>query len=323
MCQGDDGTMPTVIFIASESRSGSTVLDLILGDQEGCVSVGEMRRLQGFALQSHKIAGFLDESYPLTCSCGRYIDDCDFWQKVEKFSGFSLGNTSFKSQSNWPWGRLTQGLYLMFGERTVRYLSHWLPGIKKELEVAYNCLRVYEAISQLTGASYIVDSSKQIYHYILLKIACSERVKLVVLYRDGRAVAFSQVRGKRAALWPRGTESPYAQAARHWAKVNRAIRLFSLRTSSSDQVVVRYEDVCTDPTWKVGVICSHFGIRAPETITSINKQGKHIIGGSPSRFDTSRSAIELDEKWKSVVTARDLIDFEGIGGKLNRQLGYK
>ena len=62
---------PRVLFIGGYARSGSTVLDILLGQSEGFCSVGELR----FIWQR----GFVEDQ---RCGCGETFSQCPFWTRV-------------------------------------------------------------------------------------------------------------------------------------------------------------------------------------------------------------------------------------------------
>lgn len=63
----------TVVFIAGQARSGSTLLDLMLGAHPRCVGLGEVHEF--FRRQ----ADYLARSGEIACSCGRSLAECAFW----------------------------------------------------------------------------------------------------------------------------------------------------------------------------------------------------------------------------------------------------
>ncbi len=314
---------PLVIFIASASRSGSTLLDLLLGSHPLGVSTGEVRRLQGFLLQDRRLLSLRDEDYPLICSCGKPIGQCSFWMEVEKTFGASLGETVFKTRQKRIWRSLLMAFYLAWGPAGVRLLARaWAP-LRQETEIGLNCIRLHKAICSVSGASFVVDSSKSIYHYVLLHLAAPELVRLMVLLRDGRAVAYSMVRGSRAKHWKQGGMPPFLQAAKQWSTTTRGILLLSRRTPSSHRMLVKYEDLCRDPAKILEEVAKRWGFPPWEHGFQETRGQTHIIGGSPSiRFEGSASSIELDESWKQALSPGELEAFERVAGRLNRKLGY-
>jgi hypothetical protein len=65
-----------VIFIASLARSGSTLLDLMLGGHPRFVGLGEMFRMLT------PDTDWLDRTREVLCSCGSTMDQCSFWGPV-------------------------------------------------------------------------------------------------------------------------------------------------------------------------------------------------------------------------------------------------
>ncbi|MBN1273962.1 MAG: sulfotransferase [Candidatus Aminicenantes bacterium] len=68
--------MKKLVYIASLSRSGSTLVDLILGGHSSFIGLGEVWRL--VQLKSTD----LKEKSHVLCSCGVPMSDCVFWGKV-------------------------------------------------------------------------------------------------------------------------------------------------------------------------------------------------------------------------------------------------
>lgn len=316
-------SLPYIIYVTSASRSGSTLLELILGGAQSSFSVGEMRRLQSLIKRSYETSNLKTDQNLFLCSCGHYIDECEVWKAIERESGLEFKRTSFDTQANRGWRRAIQATYLILGTRGVRLFSKLFMQFDKELRIARNCLSVYMAICNIYSVKQIIDSSKLIYHYILLKTIAPNNIGLIVLYRDGRAVAKSMVRGDRAQLWKKNG-SIFSLAAKNWLRTNKSTRLFARKVPSSQKIEIRYEDFCRSPEKTLSRIGQHLNINIPENVATAlkDKRERHSIGGSPSRFDNSFE-IKLDERWKSSITKGEMKEFEKIAGRFNRMLGYE
>ena len=59
-----------LIYIISHGHSGSTILDLILGQQYSIESVGELIRFNK------------ELAWDGNCSCGKKLSECDYWGSV-------------------------------------------------------------------------------------------------------------------------------------------------------------------------------------------------------------------------------------------------
>ena len=59
----------TLVAVASAGHSGSTLLDLLLGNHSDVCSAGEMNRLTLHAADR-------------VCACGSTVTACDYWNRV-------------------------------------------------------------------------------------------------------------------------------------------------------------------------------------------------------------------------------------------------
>ena len=85
--------MVKVVFIASLSHSGSTLLDLMLNAHPDVASVGELKQLGRFARLEKP-------NRRLRCTCGAdSLLTCEFWTKVSALTKAATGGPSASSMS--------------------------------------------------------------------------------------------------------------------------------------------------------------------------------------------------------------------------------
>ncbi len=70
----------TLVAIASAGHSGSTLLDLLLGNHSDVCSAGEMNRLTLHAADR-------------VCACGATVTSCDYWNRVRRTIGLERQST--------------------------------------------------------------------------------------------------------------------------------------------------------------------------------------------------------------------------------------
>jgi hypothetical protein len=63
----------SIIYIASLTHSGSTLLDLMLGGHSRFIGLGEVARF---------LERGVEDAHQATCSCGHAMDDCRFWSQI-------------------------------------------------------------------------------------------------------------------------------------------------------------------------------------------------------------------------------------------------
>lgn len=127
--------MVKVVFIASLSHSGSTLLDLILNAHPDVTSVGELKQLGRFARLEKP-------NRRLRCTCGaESLMSCEFWTSVSALTERATGR---------PIGELNVENYA------------------DQESFATDNAALFEAIATVAGTRYVVDSSKQVARLALL-----------------------------------------------------------------------------------------------------------------------------------------------------------
>ena len=69
-----------VVYISSDDRSGSTMLELLLANHSKIFVVGELHNLPAYAYHDRS---FYNPPHNLRCMCGECFDLCTFWVEVE------------------------------------------------------------------------------------------------------------------------------------------------------------------------------------------------------------------------------------------------
>ncbi len=295
-----------VIYIASDNRSGSTLLDLLLGNHSEVTSVGEIRRLDEWINKPKE-----------KCSCGELIGNCPFWKKVERMFGKPLKNikTSDDMGRRWLYRNLSKLIVTMVNKKKLLLkLSYFFEFAKNYIGIANNIFRLYEIISIINDTPFIVDSSKVAHYFKLLYLFQPEHIKIIFLYRDGRGVTYSKLQEEKGIT--------VKKAAIRWVYSNIMMQIASFGIPNDKIFKVYYEDLCKNPNEILKSICSFIGIEFQEQMINLNKYGKHNVFGNPMRFDKKSNKIFLDEIWKNQMSQKDLKNFEKIAGWMNKKLGY-
>src|SRR4051812_46652637 len=168
------GAMAAVVFVGGYARTGSTLVDRLLGQIGGFASFGELRHIWERNFRGNQL-----------CGCGRPFRECPFWDEVvrEAFGGWSgvdpvaVGRDQRRVDSVWSIPRMLSGGWTRdYRAAFDRYLA------------AVGAL--YGAMGDVSGARWLVDSTKDPQHLYVLRQAGFD-VRVVHLVRDRRAVAFS------------------------------------------------------------------------------------------------------------------------------------
>lgn len=259
------------------------------------------------------------------CGCGEVFDECPFWSQV--------GDHAFGG-----WGAVDPDRVLALRDRVdrSRRLPHLMSpvltrGWKRDLaEYVGYYERLYAAAREVSGASVVVDSSKQasLPHCLL----SSEHVNLEVVHciRDSRAVAYSW--GKEVDR-PESTTGEHQQmhrfsagkAASYWMLHNAEIDVLAMR--GRRPLRLRYEDWVLAPREALRQIRRQALLpnaqgNLRDASATFDLQPSHTCSGNPMRFRQGEITLRLDDSWRQAMQPQDVRTVTALTWPLLAAYGY-
>lgn len=301
-----------VIFIGGYGRSGSTLLDRMLGQFDGFFSVGELKHIWDRAFAQNQL-----------CGCGEPFRDCALWRMVveEAFGGFDRVDVEYIRSLRNSVERLRYVPLLAWPTiRPPRFRSN----LSEYLEILN---RIYRAIHTVTGASLIVDSSKEPSHGFVLSEVPDLQLHTIHLVRDSRAVAYSWQRKKQRPEIHWGEEymprySPL-KSAWEWDLMNGLIELLGRR---APYVRVRYEELVSRPRETLLHLTEQlgFGYVSLDFIQgfSLDLTINHTVAGNPIRFQRGRIEVRPDAEWGEKMSWGHKLLVAALTWPMLRKYGY-
>jgi hypothetical protein len=289
-----------IVYIGGIGRSGSTLIDRLLGQVPGVCAIGELVYMwqRGIAEGNR-------------CGCGEPFQQCPFWQEVltAAFGGSQKADAARVKQLRATVDRarfipllLAPSLRPSFRGRLDEYVTY--------------CTRIYDAVRSVSGCEVIADSSKAPSFAFCLRSSRRVDLRVVHVVRDSRAVAHSWTRKvpRAEATGPRymPTLRP-ARTAGQWNYHNAALQM--LEASGTPTLRVRYEDLVRRPYERLAEIAEFIGVPSgPEQLGFIgaDEDGSwadlsvaHGASGNRMRFQTGRIPIRLDDEWRASMSSAD------------------
>jgi hypothetical protein len=289
-----------IVYIGGIGRSGSTLIDRLLGQVPGVCAIGELVYMwqRGIAEGNR-------------CGCGEPFQRCPFWQEVL--------TAAFGGSHNVDSARVE---HLRAAVDRARFIP-WLlapslrPAFQAKLDeyVTY-CTRIYDAVREVSGCEVIADASKAPSYAFCLRSSPNVDLRVVHVVRDSRAVAYSWTRKVPRAETNGPTYMPTLRPARtagQWNYHNAALQI--LEATGTPTLRVRYEDLVSRPYEKLAEIAEFTGVASgPEQLGFMGADEAgwwadlsvaHIASGNRMRFKTGRIPIRLDDEWRASMSSTD------------------
>ncbi len=298
--------MIPVLFIMGMPRSGSTLLERLIGGFTNTTVIGEQQLVWK--------QGFLENTL---CTCGNPVLCCPFYQRARR-NAMELDPDLAGTADLALFARyMVHTLEMHYAHRLRGVPQMYLRGRMSNRSVnwprfRHALLTWYSAVSQAGDGSVIVDSSKGPAYAHLLGTIPGLNVGYIHLVRDSRAVAFSRTRTKRRPEVLRSvetlpTETPWRTAI-NW-DVNLALSSL-LSTRRPNRVIqLEYEAMVRQPEAALAAVANLATRLGMPQLGALDFNGMparyHSVAGNPIRFDRSPLRIEVDDEWRTRMKPTD------------------
>lgn len=284
--------MAGVLYIAGYGRSGSTVLDIVLGNHPAVFGAGELTNFFEEWLRGGM------------CSCGNLYPECVFWQEVMEHLRSVIPE-------------MTPSLAAQVTRRleSAVSLKRSLTGSNASDRQFYGQLwrAMMSAMARVSGKNIIVDSSKSTRassrRALCLTRLCGLDLRAIHLVRDPRATMWSFLRGSNVKLergQPAALRGGATRALIGWGMTNLSVHIQEITHPQLKVYRLRYEDFVRAPVQelhKLGVFLDMDLGPVEELI--VNRCALHpghgVAGNRVRRQRPVR--LEPDEAWKTLLPA--------------------
>jgi Sulfotransferase domain len=306
-----------VIFIGGSGRTGSTLIERLLGQLPGVCNVGEVVFLWERGLQRGE-----------RCGCGAPLPECPFWLKVGEiaFGGWESFDVQrfLGLKQSIDRNRFVPALALRSGDS-----DHGVVARAREYARTYS--RLYRTIREVSGCDVVVDSSKHASLAFCLRTAAEVDLRVVHVVRDSRAVAYSwtkRVRRPEADSAAAGAQEymdtfSARKSAMVWNTLNVGFHL--LKGRGIPTTLVRYEDFVAAPVSVMRVLAEFAGAD-PDlsfmTAEHADLAAAHSASGNPMRFTAGRTSFRLDDAWRTRLDRADRALVTALTLPLLARYGY-
>jgi hypothetical protein len=283
-----------VLYLGGLGRSGTTLLERVVGELPGAVPLGEVVHLWRRDLCDGE-----------RCGCGEPFLACPFWTAV--------GERAFGGWRHVDVDRVVTLALTVDRTRFVPGLAlkrwtdrHW--GELREYTDYY--VRLYRAVQAETGATVVIDSSKHASLAYCLSHNAEIDLRVLHVVRDSRGVAYS---------WTKHVDRPETDGADEmtrfspghtallWNAHNAAFSVLEPRNDRVQVMRLQYEHFVADPVDITRAVARFAGLKlGPGDLDflspgSVTLSPCHSAAGNPMRFRTGELAIRHDDAWRQAL----------------------
>jgi hypothetical protein len=299
-----------VLFLGGLGRSGTTLVERLLGELPGVCALGEVVHLWQRDLRD-------DER----CGCGTQFSACGFWRRV--------GALAFGGWHNVDVDRVHYLRNVVERTRHIPRLATAVEAPEEVHEYAEYYSRVYAAAAEVSGARIVVDSSKHSALAHVLRWSGDLDLRVVHVVRDARGVAYSWTKTvSRPETDGTAEMTRYSpgRSALLWNAHNAAFGLLARRGVPVRRI--RYEEFVADPRTALTDLASFAGVDlSPSSLDFLQPghalvQVGHSAAGNPMRFTVGKIALRRDDAWVSALPPRQRRLVGAVCAPMLRAYGY-
>ncbi len=324
-----------VLKITGSAHSGSTVLDVVLGNHPSIESVGEVNKLIRTGWISRESLRGIDPKRlrrPI-CTCGKrldvlYVDTpdeaCPFWSSVRRewvertdedsIESYPKLQDDFEPQRRWP------RLLYERRKRSASFRSY--AGLTRAF---------FESIRAVSGKPVIVDSTKSTTRAFAFGMIPGIDLYVVHLVRDGRGVITSLRKTfekdiQAGIMWDHKGRPMWKSVVR-WIVLNLATEWVCAQLGPKRTMRLRYEDFVADPNGALQRIGSLLELDLTDVADAASSgkpmQAGHNVGGNRTKKSGVITLRPDAQEWRTALSPTEQRLSWALMGWLMRRYGYK
>lgn len=304
-----------VLYILGAGRSGSTLVERVLGQDSRVATLGEVHHLWERGIVRNEL-----------CGCGQPFHECPYWNEI--------GQLAFGGWAEVDLEKVRRlGRQVDRQRRLLRTANPWpkasTTGAATEYANYYR--RIYRAALTVAQADVVIDSGK--HPSLAMALSHDRRIDLRALHvvRDSMGVSYS---------WSKEQARPEARSKDHqtmsqhtsvgssayWLSANLESELVRVRRVPYARM--RYEDFVNQPTSTMKSAWERLRLPgvAPSPVDSrghIHLVPNHTVAGNPSRFAVGDTRLRPDDAWKVKMVPSDRRKVAIMTGLIRRAYGYR
>jgi hypothetical protein len=269
-----------ILYLAGYGRSGTTLIESILGSHHNVLALGEL----------YKLNEVIDNSDYL-CSCGKQFVHCNFWAPiVRRLDCTQINHLAIqKARNTVECNRISVNALHTF---KLKGKSSELNKYEESMTLLFNTIWDYVP----NDVQYIIDSSKTAYSCarrpITLNKICKLNVKVLHIVRDFKGVMNSIMKkGLNRNLQigvHRKTKFARLRSVLGWISANEAAERLQRYLPKGNYLRIKYEDFISFPASSLNTIGNFLSIDFSHVSRLLSagmlESNSHQVAGNRMRY---------------------------------------
>ncbi len=258
-----------IIYIAGYGRSGTTLIDVILGNSKNCIGLGEISNFYIDLINNETEKNIFGEKRQ------------EFWLNIEKVIKKRLKNSIEIKNAKMAQIQMESLLGIISGSRTSL--------LKKRYFETQGLL--FDTIKYFSNCDVVIDSSKTsrltTWRPVALAKLDGYELKMVHIVRDGRSVLSSQLRGDNRKIFAKEENQklswPFLRTVLGWSIANINAIFYKIIFREKFHIIF-YEDLILNTNNELNKLQNFTNLDLSDTIKKLNKKqpifGKYQFRGN-------------------------------------------
>ena len=240
-----------VIYLAGMGHSGTTLLGMLLGAQEGVFNLGEVDGYEN------------DYKENRFCTCGEPVQNCSFWTQI--ISEYQEITQKSESKYYYDFSKPQEGLdfeernvYKKWQDRIKGVSIDKIEGSRKKYLRSNNL--ILTLIAERLGSQFLVDTSKNLTRMAILLKSEKIVVKPVFVVRNAEEIVKGFLKRKPSSFLDKICFSSLKKIL-GWRNKLRKIRIFIDRNlKDKNFYIITYREFCSNPIITTKKLCQFLGV---------------------------------------------------------------
>jgi hypothetical protein len=302
-------TKKKIVYIAGYSRSGSTILDILLSSHSNIFGTGELVYLFDDWLNGSRL-----------CTCGEVYQNCPFWKNFKLPQGISFD----------------EAIGILRNIETRKKIKALVGGkIEPNVIQKYKLIQsaLYNYIFEVSGKDIIIDSSKSSRdmagRFYAIHRYTEFDIYVIHLIKNGLSIVESYVKkGRNWSIegYKKNNSFSSARSSIGWLLANSIAERLGEQMQQHQFIQIKYEILLNHPESVLKRIGEFLNIDISDVISVVKNNEllhpKHNVGGNRLRLEKEIRFNTANHLQKINLSYYHKFVFNLIAGRLNRRLGY-